>query len=75
MLKDTNIKNNKSSILKTALLGGLKGGLRLEATSAVGIAIDMIMERFERGIQISWKKSKEKIYFEKWGRRKVWVRC
>lgn len=49
MLKDTNTKNNKSSILKTALLGGLKGGLRLAATSAVGIAIDMIMERFERG--------------------------
>lgn len=48
MLKDTNIKNNKSSILKTSLLGGLKGGLRLAATSAVGIAIDMIIERFER---------------------------
>ena len=38
MLKD--IKSNKASILKTALLGGLKGGLRLAATSAVGIAID-----------------------------------
>lgn len=49
MLKDTNTKNNKLSILKTALLGGLKGGLRLAATSAVGIAIDMIIERFERG--------------------------
>lgn len=48
MLKDTDTKNNKSSILKTALLGGLKGGLRLAATSAVGIAIDMIIERFER---------------------------
>ena len=46
MLKD--IKSNKESILKTALLGGLKGGLRLAATSAVGIAIDMIIERFER---------------------------
>ena len=46
MLKD--IKSNKASILKTALLGGLKGGLRLAATSAVGIAIDMIIERFER---------------------------
>ena len=45
MLKD--IKSNKASILKTALLGGLKGGLRLAATSAVGIAIDMIIERFE----------------------------
>ena len=49
MLKDTNTKNNKSTILKTALLGGLKGGLRLAATSAVGIAIYMIIERFERG--------------------------
>ena len=31
-----------------ASVGGLKGGLRLAATSAVGIAIDMIIERFER---------------------------
>ena len=46
MLKD--IKSNKASILKTALLGGLKWGLRLAATSAVAIAIDMIIERFER---------------------------
>ena len=45
-LKDR--KSNKASILRTALLGGLKGGLRLAATSAVGIAIDMIIERFER---------------------------
>ena len=65
MLKD--IKSNKASILKTALLGGLKGGLRLAATSAVGIAIDMIIERFERRDTKKLEEKYNKCYIIKRG--------
>ena len=73
MLKD--IKSNKASILKTALLGGLKGGLRLAATSAVGIAIDMIIERFERRDTKKLEEKQRESLFQRRGRREVWVRC